>query len=188
MLLRSCKLVAEVNAPARIALPLSVTREAERSPPTTAPRSCGEAVRRPLMEVASEERSRSPARPCGFIWPDFLPARCDRHPCPAVDLLVPRAPSLRGHQRPRAVHMAHETGADPLVAQGHGDARADGALVGPRARACRRRQGALPEAWALCSLIRSIVNARWAEADSDQAPGSSHRSTRARSRQAAPLA
>jgi len=174
MLLVLVRLVAECNPPARIALPVSVTREAER----IAIEHGAEIVWTKLsdahlMETASEGKVAFAASPeGGFIWPDFLPAYdATATLARLLDLLEASGQRLSEIVKtlPR-VHMAHETVPTPWERKGtvmrelversteHELVLVDGVKI------------LLPEGWALVLPDPELASTHvWAEADSDHA-------------------
>ena len=92
-----------------------------------------------LMEVAARGGVDFAASPDGgFIWPDFLPAYdAAATLVQLLDLLAATGRAAVGGRRRRCptAHIAHETVADAVGAQGHGDARDRRARQG-RATSC----------------------------------------------------
>jgi mannose-1-phosphate guanylyltransferase/phosphomannomutase len=122
MLLVLVRLVSEVNPNARIAVPVSVTREVERianaNGATIVWTKRSDAQ---LMEVASEGSVTFAGSPFGgFIWPDFLPAY-DALATMArlLDLLAITGRGLADVVRSLPeVHMAHEVVPTPWERKG----------------------------------------------------------------------
>ena len=140
---RACSLPSGYPG-ARIALPVSVTQEADASRSSTAPRSCGPSWPTPASR-RSRPRRTSPSRrrpTAGSSGPTSCP------PFDALATLAKLLDLLAGTGRrlsdvvrelPSGPHRPR-VGADAVGAQGRGDARAGGAGAARSAGAHRRRE------------------------------------------------
>jgi mannose-1-phosphate guanylyltransferase/phosphomannomutase len=171
-LLALLTLVAEARPGARVALPVSVSREAER----IASERGAEIVwtklsASNLMEVASSDRvDFAASRESGFIWPDFLPA----YDATATLVKLLDLMAVTGRKLSEvvatlpAVHIAHETVPTPWERKG--------AVMREMVERAKTRDVVLvdgvkilhPEGWALVlpDPEEPIVHV-WAEAGSD---------------------
>jgi mannose-1-phosphate guanylyltransferase/phosphomannomutase len=121
-LLALLTLVTEAKADARVALPVSVTREAERIAGEAGATITWTKLSAPhLMEVASGGGvDFSASQDGGFIWPDFMPAfDATATLVKLLDLLAGTGRTLSSvvKRLPR-LHIAHETVATPWERKG----------------------------------------------------------------------
>jgi mannose-1-phosphate guanylyltransferase/phosphomannomutase len=122
MLLALLALVAEARPGARVALPVSVSREAERMAHERGAEIVWTKLSAAnLMEVASSDRvDFAASQESGFIWPDFLPAYdATATLVKLLDLLAVTGRRLSDvvAQLP-AVHIAHEMVPTPWERKG----------------------------------------------------------------------
>ncbi len=121
-LLALLTLVTEAKADARVALPVSVTREAERIAEEGGATITWTKLSAPhLMEVASADGvDFAASQDGGFIWPDFMPAfDATATLVKLLDLLAGTGRTLSSvvKRLPR-LHIAHETVATPWERKG----------------------------------------------------------------------
>jgi mannose-1-phosphate guanylyltransferase / phosphomannomutase len=121
-LLALLTLVTEVKADVRVALPVSVTREAERIAEESGATISWTKLSAPhLMEVASADGvDFAASQDGGFIWPDFMPAfDATATLVKLLDLLAGTGRTLSSVvKRVPRLHIAHETVATPWERKG----------------------------------------------------------------------
>ncbi len=173
-LLALLTLVTESKSGARVALPVAVTREAERIAAANGASITWTKLSAPsLMEVASTgDIDFAASQDGGFIWPDFMPAfDAAATLVKLLDLLASRGRTLSSvvKRLPR-LHVAHETVATPWERKG--------AVMREMIERAGTRDVVLvdgvkvlhPDGWALVLPDPEEASTHvWAEGESDQA-------------------
>ncbi|MBA2326509.1 MAG: NTP transferase domain-containing protein [Actinobacteria bacterium] len=172
-LLALVALVASAHPGACIALPVSVSREAERiAAEHGAKITWTKLSPAHLMEVASTgEVEFAGSLDGGFIWPDFLPAfDATATLVKVLDLLAETGQSLSSFVRQlRRVHMAHETVATPWERKGAVMREMVEQAAGEEVVLVDGVKVLHPDGWALVLPDpEDAVTHVWAEAGNDQ--------------------
>src|SRR5262249_24570731 len=172
-LLALLSLVTEAKRDARVALPVTVTREAERIATEHGASIIWTKLSAPhLMEVAATgDTDFAASQDGGFIWPDFMPAfDATATLVKLLDLLASTERTLSSvvKRLPR-LHIAHETVATPWERKG--------AVMREMVERAATRDAVLvdgvkvlhPDGWALVLPDpEEALTHVWAEGDSDQ--------------------